>query len=95
MASDVDHPTERPVSVFPLASAAWAVSCVLVPEVSDELPGVIERLAIEAAEISTVAVSPTPLASAMMRAVPELAPVTTPEEETVAKRLSAELHTTV
>lgn len=95
LASEVDQPTERPVSALPLASAAWAVSCVLVPDASVEEPGVTERLAIAAVETSTVAVSPTPLASAMIRAVPAPTPVTTPDEETVANRLSAELQTTV
>lgn len=83
-ALDVDHPTERPVSALPLASAACAVSCVAEPEVSVDEPGVMERFAIAAAEMLTTAVSPTPLASAMIFAVPVPAPVTTPDDDTVA-----------
>lgn len=84
VASDDDQPTALPVSAVPLASVAWAVSWVEVPDVSDDDVGVTVRFAIAAAETLTTAVSPTPLASAMMRAVPVPAPVTTPDVETVA-----------
>ena len=82
--SDDDQPTARPVSGFPDASIAWAASVMVTPEASDVESGVTSSSAIAAAEMLTTAVSPTPLALAMMRAVPVPAPVTTPDEETVA-----------
>lgn len=92
--SELDQPTARPVISLWFTSVACAVSCSVEPEASDALAGVTESAAIAAAEMLTVAVSPTPEADAMIRAVPVLAPMTMPDDDTVAYLGSLELHET-
>lgn len=77
--SELDQPTVRPVSSFPAASMAWAVSCSVCPEFNACVLGVMVSLDIAAGETDTTAVSAAlPLAAAMTFALPGFTAVATP-----------------
>lgn len=80
----VSHVMTRPGRAWPCASFGVAVSCVVPPIDNEAVEGVTSMLAMATGVTVTIATEDSPSDSAVMRATPCVAPVTSPVFETVA-----------